>query len=94
MAMKVVYADFNNFDERGTLPLTCLGSAASIRRLGLPLADGERVVLSDGELRIVATVQQRPNGTWIGHCVGDFSEADERTRTDALESSAYPYPSS
>ncbi len=87
--MRVVYADFNNFDEHGTLPLTCAGSQASIRRLGAPLVDGEPVILSDGELMIVANVQQRPTGTWIAHCTGDFSDADTRTRTQALESSAF-----
>jgi hypothetical protein len=92
--MKIVYADFNNFDEHDTLPLTCTGSIASIRALAHPLADGEQVILSDGELMIVANVQKCADGTWIAQCVGDYSEADERTRTEALESSDSPVPPS
>lgn len=92
--MKVVYADFNNFDEHGAMPLTCVGSRASIQRLAVPLSEGEEVILSDGELMILANVHQRPNGTWLAHCIGDFSDADEGTRSKALESSSFPYPPS
>ena len=85
--MKVVYADFNNFDQYGTMPLTCVGSRASIRALAEPLTDGEQLILSDGELMIVAKVQQRADSTWIAECAGDFSEADERTGAEAIQSS-------
>jgi hypothetical protein len=90
--MKVVYADFNNFDQHGTLPLTCVGSRASIRALATPLIDGEQVVLSDGELMITAKVRKRANGTWIAECIGDYSEADGPTGTEALESTRHSDP--
>ena len=38
--MKVIYADFNNFDQHGAMPLTCVGAKASIHRLTVPLIEG------------------------------------------------------
>ncbi len=62
--MKEIYADFNNIAQDGSLALTCAGSVASIEALDRPLADGEEVLLSDGELRAVGRVVRRADGTW------------------------------
>ena len=62
--MKRIYADFNNFDADGTLPLTCRGSLDSIARLGGELRDGEEIVLSDGELEAVARAFRWKDGSW------------------------------
>jgi hypothetical protein len=59
-----IYADFNNFAEDGSLPLTCQGSIASIDALGPVLTDGEEVWLTDGELRVQARVYRSRDGWW------------------------------
>jgi hypothetical protein len=58
--MKVVYADFNDFDEHGNLPLTCRGSIESIR--AVKPDDGELVVLTDGELFVTAMIRKIERG--------------------------------
>ncbi|TAJ02410.1 MAG: hypothetical protein EPO68_18130 [Planctomycetota bacterium] len=63
--MKTVYADFNDFDTSGELPLTCVGSVASLRTFEGLLRDGEEVWLDDGELRVRVTVHRRPSGDWV-----------------------------
>ena len=70
--MKEIYADFNDIAEDDMLPLTCRGSVASIAKLKEPLQDGETVWLTDGELRILATVHLQPNGTWRAESDWDF----------------------
>jgi hypothetical protein len=62
--MRQLYADFNDFDATGNLPLICAGSRASITALDKPLRDGEKVFLSDGKLRAMARVFMCPDGTW------------------------------
>lgn len=62
--MKGIYADFNDIAADGTLPLTCSGSIESIAMLDNELQEGEEVLLTDGELRVVARVYRRPNGSW------------------------------
>jgi hypothetical protein len=60
--MKVVYADFNDFDEHGNLPLTCRGSVESIR--AVKPEEGEVVLLSDGELYATATIRKIEKGQY------------------------------
>ena len=62
--MKQIYADFNDVDASGVLPLACRGSMASIAGLREPLKDGENVLLSDGELTVGARVFQRADNSW------------------------------
>jgi hypothetical protein len=62
--VKEIYADFNNFAVDGTLPLTCVGSVASIAKLVGELVNGELVWLTDGELRVKGTVHRRADGAW------------------------------
>lgn len=64
--MKEIYADFNDIAADGTLPLTCAGSVASILGLKEPLADGEEVWFTDGELRARGRVYRRKDGSWEG----------------------------
>lgn len=59
-----LYADFNNFDEDGTLPLTCRGSIDSIAALGRELHEGEEVVLTHQELEVIARVFRNMDGYW------------------------------
>jgi hypothetical protein len=63
--MRTLYADFNDFDERGDLPLTCRGSVESLRALQTPPSEGEDVWLSDGELRARATLMRAADGIWL-----------------------------
>ena len=72
--MREIYADFNDFATNGTLPLTSLGSRDSIDSLETLLADGEEVILTDGELRVIARVFQLPNGAWEGRSDWNFFE--------------------
>ena len=64
VAMKRLYADFNNIAADGTLTLSCWGSVDSIAALVQPLTDGEEVMLSDDDLEVVARVYQRDDGSW------------------------------
>jgi hypothetical protein len=73
--MRKIYADFNDIAADGTLPLTCAGSAESIVKLDTPLADGEEVLLTDGELKASARVFRRADGTWEGR--SDWRFLDE-----------------
>ena len=70
--MKEVYADFNDFAEDGTLPLICAGSVDSIEKLKEPLTDGEEVILTDGELRVVARIFRLRDGSWEGRSDWEF----------------------
>jgi hypothetical protein len=62
--MKLIYADFNDIAADGSLPLTCNGSIDSIATLREPLRDGEKVYLTDDELRTEAHVFLRADGSW------------------------------
>jgi hypothetical protein len=74
-SMKRIYADFNDFALDQTLPLTCVGSVESIAALSDPLGEGEEVLLSDGELEIVARVYRRKAGGWEARGTWEFSAA-------------------
>ncbi len=62
--MKRLYADFNNFDANGILPLNSRGSLDSIAALSGPLREGENVLLSDGDLEVSARVSLAKDGVW------------------------------
>ena len=62
--MRQIYADFNDIDAAGVLPLTCQGSVASIAAQEDALREGEEVHLSDGELAATAWVSRRSDGSW------------------------------
>lgn len=69
-----LYADFNDFADDGTLPLTCRGSVDSMAALGRKLRDGEQVVLSDDELEVVARMFRLDDGSWEAR--GDWRFVD------------------
>lgn len=71
--MKRIYADFNDFAADQSLPLTCRGSIDSIASLSEPLQEGEEVLLSDGEVGVVARVFQHKNGLWEARASWHFS---------------------
>jgi hypothetical protein len=73
--MKRIYADFNDFASDQTLPLVCVGSVDSIATLSEPLEEGEEVLLSDGELELVARVYRCKAGGWEARGVWEFSAA-------------------
>lgn len=73
--MKEIYADFNDLSADRTLPLTCVGSRASIDGLSEALKEGEEVKLTDGELVTVATVHRREDGTWEAHSDWKFQDS-------------------
>jgi len=64
--MKEIYADFNDIDADGTLPLTCKGSLDSIAQIDGGLVDGEEVWFTDGELRTRGRVFRSKQGIWEG----------------------------
>jgi len=74
ISMRTIYADFNDFAKDGTLPLTCSGSIKSIISLDTPLTDGEEVILTDGDLIVIAQVFRLTNGTWEGRSNWKFTE--------------------
>ncbi len=73
--MKVIYADFNDFDEHNHLPLTCDGAVKSISQLAQPLREGEEVWLTDGDLRVRAKVRMIGQGTWEAYGDWQFESA-------------------
>ena len=62
--MREIYADFNDIDSDGFLPLTCSGSMHCIAGLTERLVDGEEVWLTDGALRVSANVFLGDAGWW------------------------------
>lgn len=62
--MKTIYADFNDVDADGTIPLICQGSVSSIAALEEPLREGEEVWLSDDYLRVIGRVFLSSDGSW------------------------------
>ncbi len=47
MAVPTIFADFMNADPYGRLRLTCVGTTEDLARLGIPLVEGLRVIVSD-----------------------------------------------
>ncbi len=79
--VKTIYADFNDFDADGILPLICRGSRDSIAAHP-GLCSGEEVVLSDGDMSVVATVTRKADGTWEANSDWKFryhSDVDGKT---------------
>ncbi len=76
--MKVIYADFNDFDAQDHLPLTCAGSRTSIAELGEPLQENEEVLLTDGELRVKARVRRIGQGAWEAYGDWNFEQPVSR----------------
>ena len=72
--MKKIYADFNDFASDGTLPLTSRGSKDSIAKLEIPLVNGEKVILDDGEIKVIAQVFHLTDGEWEGRSEWNFIE--------------------
>lgn len=72
--MKVIYADFNDFDERGNLPLTCSGSVNSLRALSEAPRHGEEVWLTDGQLWAKARVFTTNEGIFEARYVTEPTE--------------------
>lgn len=56
----IIYADFNDFEASGILPLTCRGSIESLRSLAI--VEGLAVLLSDGQLFARAVLYIADNG--------------------------------
>lgn len=76
--MRQLYADFNDIGQDGILSLTCMGSMQSILELQPPLQDGERVLLSDGELEVIAEVRARREGVWEARSTWDFISIESK----------------
>lgn len=74
MNVKEIYADFNDFDERGNLALRCVGSVRSINVQEESLQDGEEVCFSDGEVRTIGRVFKSKDGTWEGRGEWKFTD--------------------
>jgi hypothetical protein len=72
--MKRIYSDFNDIAADGTLALTCKGSVDSIAALTEELSVGEQVVLSDGEMEVVARVFRLSHGSWEARSNWKFTD--------------------
>jgi hypothetical protein len=70
--VKQVYADFNEIEADGLLPLACAGSVASIAELEQELRDGEEVCFTDGEAFAVGRVHRHVDGSWEGRSKWEF----------------------
>lgn len=79
--MKELYADFNDIAADGFLPLTSVGSVESIAGLGGALEEGEKVCLTDGDLRVVAHVYRRPDGSWEARSDWEFARGTVRDQS-------------
>jgi hypothetical protein len=80
--VKLLCADSNDFDDNGSLPLTCAASARSISEFGEPLEDGQEVMLSDGECWVVARVHRREDRTWDARGEWRFESHGEHGEQD------------
>jgi len=58
------FADFGNSDVDGAIRLITNGTLAEIARLGLSLAEGQRVWLTDNDIEVIATISFR-DGKWV-----------------------------
>lgn len=72
--LKRLYADFNDFAVDGSLPFTCKGSIDSIAELDDDLSNGEQIVLSDGEMEVIARLVRRDDGSWEARSDWRFAE--------------------
>jgi len=79
--VKALRADFNDFAQSGDLPLTGAESRKSIAELTEPLADEERVWLTDGELFVIAQVFDEHAGTIVAE-TGSASESDRMSASN------------
>lgn len=73
--MMIIYADFNDVDADGTLPLYCQGSVESIDALHTPPREGEWAWLTDGELWTTARLHR--NSTGLYQATGKWEFKDE-----------------
>lgn len=74
-----LYADFNNADYTGRLRLNLNGTRTDLKRLGMVLSEGLRVVLSDGELSTSGLVQfSHAESIWVAEV--DWSQV-HRSKT-------------
>lgn len=87
---KTIYADFNDFDASGMLPLTSAGSRASIAALDGALEDGEEVRLTDGELSAFGRILRRQDGSWEATLLGGFDSAPLRESDGAARGQEEP----
>lgn len=61
---KPVDVDFNNVEEDGAVRLHLPTTQRSLRKIGIILSDGMRLVVSDGEIEEVGIVTFR-DGIWV-----------------------------
>jgi hypothetical protein len=78
--MKRIYADFNGIGADGTLRLTCVGSIESILAMKDTLEHGETVLLSDGELEVVARVFRGNDQDWEARSHWDFRAVPQESQ--------------
>ena len=71
--MKTIYADFNNIDANGVLPLISNGSVESLKEQLDPVAENELVILSDGELWVYAHISTGADGVLEARSDWQFS---------------------
>ncbi len=70
-----IYADFNNRDASGFIRLNNFGTVADLSEKSIALAEGLRIVVSDGDL--IATVIVHEPGAeqvWRGEIIGEIQD--------------------
>jgi hypothetical protein len=62
--LPMIFADFNDNDPDKHVRLTSDATRQDLARLGLDFAEGDRYVLSDGELWVEGTLVFSREGVW------------------------------
>ena len=80
-AVKELLVDFNSIDAHDAIWLVSVPTLESIAGSGGELTEGERVYLTDGELRVAARVHRLADGSWEARSEWAFEEIDPEKGT-------------
>lgn len=72
LSLPTVFADFNGVDAEGCLWLHFDQTAADLREHDLVMADGLRLIASDGDIATEVVVCRGPKDHWRGRVVSEL----------------------